>query len=118
MLRLPGVIVVVLGTKGKVDGGSVTDVLGLGDGLGLAWPITVVLVASAGESPVPWTTTVSVIEEPTVAVVLMWSVTISSNAWFAGSEPIEQLLPKITGHSVKRGVRVSREVDATVAVTF
>lgn len=69
MDRMPGVIVVVAGTKGKVDGGNV--VLGAGLGDRLAWPISVVAVACAGESPAPWTMTVRVSWAPTAAVARM-----------------------------------------------
>jgi hypothetical protein len=93
---LPGVTVVP-GNPGAelgndpVPGGTV--------GEGLASLSIVETAASAGESAPPdgdWvtpcTTTVRVICSPGVAALRIWSVTSNSSAWYAGSEPIEQVV--------------------------
>jgi hypothetical protein len=112
--RLPGGVTVVPGSPGKVTGGSGGSVVGAGIGL----PTWVVIVASAGESPSPVTVTVTVICSPEVAVAPILSLTCSSIAWLAGSEPIEQVVRCATGHNVNLGRPTALPWLATLAVTW
>lgn len=83
-LDRPVGVTVVPGMLGKVGGGKFgADKVGAGEvgaGDGPGWLTTAVIVASAGDSPVPWMLTVSVIWLPQVAVRRMWSVSSSSMA--------------------------------------
>ena len=74
----PAGVIVAPGIGASVVGGSVGS--GFDVGVPPAWPTTVVIAASAGESDAPLTVTASVIGSPALAVALTWSVIISSNA--------------------------------------
>lgn len=103
LLRPPGVTVVP-GSPGVVVGngpGTPGDPGTTGDtvGEGLAGSSTAEIVASAGDSAPPrrdlaepWTITVRPICSPAVAFLPIWSVTSTSSAWNAGSEPIEHVV--------------------------
>lgn len=100
LLRPPGVTVVP-GIPGVVVGNGPGDPGTPGDtvGEGLAGSSTAETVASAGDSAPPcrvlaepWTITVRPIGSSGVAFSRIWSVTSTSNAWNAGSEPIEHVV--------------------------
>ena len=82
-----------------------------------SWATSVVMLAVAGDSPVPETLTRSVISRPAAAVLRTLSVMTSSSAWLAGSEPSEQKALCALGQSVKSGGCMILVSDATVADT-
>lgn len=103
-------------SDGNVTGGNAgIDDVGVGEGLG--WPTKAVTAASAGDSAVPCTDMVSVNCSPTSAVTPTRDLTISSNAWLAGSEPIEQTVLCADGHRLNLGDRSARPLILAVAVT-
>lgn len=120
---LPGVTVVP-GSPGTAGGIEAPMPVGTGGGAELAWLSTVETTASAGDSvspdgdlAAPWTTTVRLIGSPGVAFLRMWSVTSNSSAWYAGSDPIEQVALWSAGHNVNTGSSMAWPLREMVAVT-
>ena len=108
--RLPGVTV-VFGSPGKVIGGSTGADADEGN------PISVVIVAWAGDIPSAVTVSVTVICSPVGAVEPMCTLTSNSMAWRAGSEPMEHSARRAAGHRVNRGRQIECPRLLAVAVT-
>lgn len=116
VLMSPGLTVGPGSTEG--NGGTFTveeDDEGLGDAF--TAPTTAVTEALAGESPGPWTVTLSVTCSPKVAAVPSLLVTSASTACSPDRSPIEHVWSCPAGHNVNVGGSAALPWTDAVAVT-